>query len=67
MFSGIIEEVGLVKKIDSLSKSKILTISCKKVLETCFCALYQGGSTTPSEQVCPESINISVGNRQFPI
>ena len=34
MFSGIIEEVGLVKKIDSLSKSKILTISCKKVLET---------------------------------
>ena len=35
MFSGIIEEVGVVKKVDNLSKSKILTISCKKVLEGC--------------------------------
>ena len=35
MFSGIIEEVGAIKKIDNLSKSKMLTISCEKVLEAC--------------------------------
>tara|TARA_B100001146_G_scaffold202391_1_gene194226 strand:- start:577 stop:1170 length:594 start_codon:yes stop_codon:yes gene_type:complete len=35
MFSGIIEEIGVIKKIESLPKSKIFTISCKKVLEGC--------------------------------
>lgn len=32
MFSGIIEEVGTIKSIDSLPKSKKMTIACKKVL-----------------------------------
>ena len=35
MFSGIIEEIGVIKKIESLPESKIFTISCKKVLEGC--------------------------------
>tara|TARA_X000001036_G_scaffold309336_1_gene288028 strand:- start:686 stop:1282 length:597 start_codon:yes stop_codon:yes gene_type:complete len=32
MFSGIIEEVGTIKSIESLSQSKKITITCEKVL-----------------------------------
>ena len=32
MFSGIIEEIGCVEKIDTLAQSKKVAISCKKVL-----------------------------------
>lgn len=33
MFTGIIEEVGTVKKIKKSSTSATLTIECQKVLE----------------------------------
>ena len=32
MFSGIIEEIGCVEKIETLAQSKKFAISCKKVL-----------------------------------
>ena len=32
MFSGIVEEVGTVRSVDSLPKSKKMTVACKKVL-----------------------------------
>ena len=32
MFSGIIEEVGIIKNMISTPTSKILTINCKKIL-----------------------------------
>ena len=35
MFSGIIEEVGVVSKIETLFESKIFKISCKQVLDAC--------------------------------
>ena len=33
MFSGIIEEIGTIKSIDSLSESKKITITCEKVIK----------------------------------
>jgi len=33
MFSGIVEEVGTIRSIDSLAKSRKMTVACKKVLD----------------------------------
>ncbi len=33
MFTGLIEEVGIIKSINSSSSGSVLTISCKKILE----------------------------------